>query len=98
MVKKARYYTNHEFVFSIGQRIKESRKEHNHSQEYHIEKVRLSINSYEDLEKLVSKYVFIKSPRNISFIRIEPLNTSSLMNDKKSNIRSKESVKTSSPI
>lgn len=60
MVKKARYYTNHEFVFSIGQRIKESRKEHNHSQEYHIEKVRLSINSYEDLEKLVSKIRFHK--------------------------------------
>lgn len=52
MVKKARYYTNQEFVNSIGQRIKELRKEHNHSQEYLIEKVRLSINSYETGAKI----------------------------------------------
>lgn len=47
MVKKARYYVNQEFVTRVGQRIKELRKEHNHTQEYLIENVRLSINSYE---------------------------------------------------
>lgn len=52
VVKKARYYTNQEFVTSIGQRIKELRKEHNHSQEYLIEKVKLSINSYETGAKI----------------------------------------------
>ena len=52
MVKKAQYYSNQEFVISIGQRIKELRKEHNHSQEYLIEKVRLSINCYETGTKI----------------------------------------------
>lgn len=52
VVRKARYYVNEEFVAKVGQRIKALRKEHNHTQEYLIEKVRLSINSYEAGSKI----------------------------------------------
>ena len=51
-MRKARYYVNEEFVAKVGQRIKALRKEHNHTQEYLIEKVRLSINSYEAGSKI----------------------------------------------
>ena len=47
MVKSPRYYVNSKFVERVAQRIKELRNEHNHTQEYLIEKVHLSINSYE---------------------------------------------------
>lgn len=47
MVKSSRYYVNSKFVERVSQRIKELRNEHNHTQEYLIEKVHLSINSYE---------------------------------------------------
>lgn len=47
MVKSSRYYVNSKFVERVAQRINELRNEHNHTQEYLIEKVHLSINSYE---------------------------------------------------
>lgn len=47
MIKKERYYSNREFVEKLAKRIKQLRCEHNHSQEYLIDKVHLSINSYE---------------------------------------------------
>ncbi len=60
MVKKTRYYVNPEFVEKIAQRIKELRREHNHSQEYLIEKVHLSINSYETGAKIPTLMSILK--------------------------------------
>lgn len=47
MATKDRYYKNEEFVQKLARRIKELRTAHNQTQEYLIDKVHLSINSYE---------------------------------------------------
>ncbi|WP_242493105.1 MULTISPECIES: helix-turn-helix domain-containing protein [Alistipes] len=47
MLKKTRYYVNQELVEQIAQRIKDLRNKHGHTQEFLIEKIHLSINSYE---------------------------------------------------
>lgn len=60
MVKKTRYYINHEFVVRIAQRIKELREEHGHTQEYLIDKVHLSINSYEVGSKIPTLMSILK--------------------------------------
>ncbi len=46
-MQKGRYYIDQELVGKIAQRIKDLRNEHGHTQEYLIEQVHLSINSYE---------------------------------------------------
>lgn len=49
---KDRYYKDHRFVEQIARRIKELRQANGHTQEYLIEKVHLSINSYETGDKV----------------------------------------------
>ncbi len=51
VVAGKRYYADRELVERIARRIKELRKEHGHSQEYLIEKLHISINSYESGSK-----------------------------------------------
>lgn len=47
MDKKNRYYQDKAFSEKLAQRIRELREQHNHTQEFLIDKVHLSINSYE---------------------------------------------------
>lgn len=59
-MQKDRYYINREFVDKIAQRIKDLRKEHGHTQEYLIEQVHLSINSYEVGQKVPTLMSILK--------------------------------------
>ena len=47
MAKIDRYYIDAIFVKKLANRIKEIREQHGHTQEYLIDHVRLSINTYE---------------------------------------------------
>lgn len=52
MAGASRYYKDPRFVEQIAKRIRELRITHGHTQEYLIEKVHLSINSYETGNKV----------------------------------------------
>ncbi len=60
MAKKSRYYLDREFVDKIAQRIKELRNGHGHTQEYLIDRVHLSINSYETGSKIPTLMSILK--------------------------------------
>lgn len=60
MVKIDRYYTDREFMAAIGKRIKELREEHGHTQEFLIDHIHLSINSYETGKKTPTLMSLVK--------------------------------------
>ena len=60
MIEKARYYIDREFVMKVAQRIKELRKSHGHTQEYLIEHLHLSINSFETGSKIPTLMSIVK--------------------------------------
>lgn len=60
MSKKERYYKDSAFIEKLAARMKEVREEHNHTQEFLIEKIHLSINSYEVGSKIPTLMSILK--------------------------------------
>ena len=60
MVKSKRYFQDKDFLRQIADRIREIRTDNNHTQEYLIEKLHLSINSYETGAKIPTLMSILK--------------------------------------
>lgn len=60
MANKERYFTDQKFAEKIAERIRDLRNEHGHTQEYLIDKVHLSINSYEVCSKIPTLMSILK--------------------------------------
>ena len=74
-MQKGRYYIDQELVGKIAQRIKELRNEHGHTQEYLIEQVHLSINSYEVGHKVPTLMSILKICEFYGFFRPDKLSS-----------------------